>query len=178
MPNTDSHRWIDTPFGRVHCPRHINRINHNCGWQVRFHRMHEPYYSRFFSDNKYGGWNWALDAATEHLEQVQQLYRKTDMLFLPRSEHVVFQWHANSRKDGTLQLRCVVHICNWHKRKRIKQLYVGTKKTVTQQRVDQTKVHAMAIIDWRNKFIAEHGREQLMTAKMPESLSLFTYVDD
>lgn len=55
---------------------------------------------------------------------------------------------------------------------------LAQKKTVTQQRVDKAKAHAMAIIDWRNKFIAEHGREQLMTAKMPESLSLFTSVDD
>ena len=178
MPNTSSHRWIDTPFGCVRCPRHINRINRNCGWQVRFDRIDEPYYSRFFSDNKYGGWNWALDAATEHMEQVQQLYRQTDMLYLPRSSHVYFQWHKHSRKNGILQLRCNIHICSWHKCKRIRQFYVGTENTVTQQRVDQAKAHAMAIIDWRNKFIAEQGREQLMTAKMPESLSLFSYVDD
>lgn len=170
--NTEDYRIVDTPIGWVECPRHINRIDSSCqGWQVRFQRAGEPYFSRLFSDGVHGGILTALNEAEKCLEAQQANRKRTDQLNAGESNHVCFSWNRHSKRKNIWQLTCMVHICSWKKKKKTKSFFVCTEETYSEERIAKITAHAEQLIEWKKKMISEIGREQLMETPIPEHLN-------
>lgn len=173
----NEYRYVETEIGHIRCPRHINRINRSrkvntCGWQLRFARTspQEPYYSKLFSDGKYGDNLYrSLEAATEHLEEVQKHYRKTDQLILPKTKCLCYKWNP-ARENGILQYECQIHICQYKNKRKVLGYYLGTINTLCQERIDYMEKHAERILQWRREQIATIGREVLMSTEVPLEL--------
>ena len=65
------------------------------------------------------------------------------------------------------ELRCIVHICRWKGRLKVKTFYIGTENTITEERIDNAYQRALKIARWRDEMIDKHGREILLDTPIP-----------
>ena len=133
--------------------RHINRVG-DMGWQVRFDRKDEPYFSRYFSDGAHGGKRAAYRAAVDCLEQVQRRYRYTEQVILSSSDTNQLFWNRN-------ELQAHVYLCTHENVRSLIIFHVGTINTVTDKRIREAHKKIKYIKRWADNIIETDGRDSL-----------------
>ncbi len=157
------YRWIEVDGFEYKVPKNITRIDpsrydtNTTGWQLRFSRKGEPYYSKMFSDNVWGNVDEALSAALEEWEK-QLESRKSPFLArlkkktlkgknLPCGIHFSTSTKKNRRYA---EYSFVVTICLPQERV-YKSFYIGTENTISSDKFYQKQKEAVAF-----RLYAEH----------------------
>ena len=171
MRYTSDFRTIYVEGKWLKCPRYIYRRNKsafkNGHWVVCFNRKKEPYYSKCFSDTKYGDDHMkSFEASKKHLLEMQKHYTENDKLHIPYSQSVTFNFTANKHINsiyGQFFLFTVNGV------KRYLRIHIGrcdTKETL--EKMDSLIEHSDKVLKWRQKVIRLFGRNNLENIEIPD----------
>ncbi|ENH6782527.1 hypothetical protein HJ167_20490 [Vibrio parahaemolyticus] len=152
-------------------PRHINKIP--TGWQVRFARKGEPYFSCAFANNNYGGADNALDEAILCLLDEQKNHKLTDFLEIGNKDGVKISFAKTSRIDNGVPCYSA-SVTLLHQRNgslSVASRYLGTKNTLTQERLDTAVKELLGAWYWAKTMKEEIGRRAFseISKKIPEN---------
>ena len=160
-------------------PRHINRIDsHGPGgghaWQVRFDRLSERYFSRLFSDGRWGGPREALKQAIFCLDREQLKRKKTDMLTGTQASGWIL-WRKNNQRNGILELKAQMVLCTHENSRSLVFFHVCTENNHTEEKEQAAQELCQRIYEWSRNIIKTKGRSELSEYKtLPESLNCLT----
>ncbi len=141
-------------------PRHITKLPY--GWQVRFDRKSEQYFSCSFANNNYGGADNALDEAILCLLEEQEKHMLTDYLTLSSKDEVKISFAKSSRQaNGIPCYKASVTLLNLRSGElAIANRYLGTANTLTQERLDDVVKELTGAWYWAKTMKEEIGRTE------------------
>ena len=166
MKTKTNHRKIKTSDGVFVVPRHINRIENkptgNQGWQVRFDRKDEPYFSRLFSNGVWGGAERALNESIICLEEEQDGRLYTEQLMVPGIDSYYVYWIQNHKNPDIEELRANIHLCRFKDIRYSSSYFVCTNNNYTRAKEENAHRICQDVKEWACDLIKREGREAVV----------------
>ncbi|MFS1430825.1 hypothetical protein LMH73_027875 [Vibrio splendidus] len=159
-------------------PRHINKLPN--GWQVRFDRKEEKYFSQSFNNKNFTSYEATLDAAIKCLVVAQKNHTPTDCLISQMKDFPKISFAKSLSKHNTIrQFSASVTIMKTKESGLIvESRYLGTTKTTSNLKIEKAVKELYAIWFWAKSIKAGYGRQKLreMYSNIPKNV--MTYLPD
>lgn len=148
-------------------PRHVNPLPY--GWQVRFARQSEPYYSKSFSISKYGSPEAAFDAAIDDVisqlgqrSRTEEISRKGDT-----PPAISFSTSGGRGRWKNRSVSASIHLVTHKGRYKHTHQYIGTIDSINQEKVDNVVKKLIADWYWVSQRVSTMGIDNLMEVSPP-----------
>lgn len=148
-------------------PRHVNPVPH--GWQVRFSRQGESYYSKSFSNTKFGSPEAAFDAAIDDvIDQLGSRFRTEELsrkgLTPP---NISFSTTGGRGRWKNTGLTASIHLVTHNGKYKHAHRHIGTINSINQEKVDNVVKGLIADWYWVSNRVSTMGVDNLMEVSPP-----------
>lgn len=172
-------RFVAAFDGEVYeVPRHISKLPN--GWQVRFDRKGEQYFSQSFNNNHYSSFEATLDAAIKCLICVQKNHIPSDCLVSTMKDFPKISFSKSMGKNNAVrQFNASVTIMNSKDSGLIvESRYLGSANTISDERVQKAVRELYAIWFWAKSIKCGYGRQKLKEMYRSIPKNVMSYLPD